>query len=95
MEGCVSDKSRDLAAIALGAVLGGLAGYTLFTERGRRFRRQFEPTLEDFGRELNHFRSTMQKLSGVVNDGWKALNDAVGDQAPPPRYADPHQTSPF
>jgi len=48
----------------------------LFTDRGRRLRRQFEPALEDFSRELMSFRTTVQKASGVASDGWKLLNEA-------------------
>ncbi len=81
----------------VGALVGGFAGYLFFTERGRSLRRQFEPALEDFSRELNSFRATAQKAAGVANEGWKLLNDAlgeVGDQQTP-RYAGARQTSPF
>jgi hypothetical protein len=89
------DNSRAMAATIVGAVLGGLAGYLFFTEHGRRIRRQLEPALEDFSRELMSFRATVQKAAGVANDGWKLLNEALGEQSQRPRYSDPHQTSPF
>lgn len=80
----------------LGAVIGGIAAYLFFTERGRAFRRQLEPALEDLARELNSFRGTVHRATNVANEGWKLLNDALGDRGhEPPRYPDAHQTSPF
>jgi gas vesicle protein len=93
----MDEKSRARTATIVGALIGGFAGYLFFTERGRSLRRQFEPALEDISRELNSFRSTVQKAAGVANEGWKLLNDAlgeVGDQQAP-RYAGARQTSPF
>jgi hypothetical protein len=77
-------------------VIGGMAGYLFFTEHGRRVRRQIEPALDDFARELMSFRTTVQKAAGVANEGWQLLNQALGEGGQqPPRYANPHQTSPF
>ena len=90
------DNSRALGATLVGAVIGGVAGYLFFTEHGRSLRRQIEPALDDFARELMSFRGTVQKAAGVANEGWKLLNDALGDTtANPPRYAGPRQSSPF
>ena len=90
------NNSRAVAATVVGAVIGGVAGYLFFTERGRAIRREFEPALDEFARELMSFRATVQKASGVANEGWKLLNEALGEGSPqPPRYATPHQTSPF
>ena len=50
-----------------------------FTDRGRELRRQLEPALEDFARELNSFRGTVQKAAGVASEGWKLLNEAIGE----------------
>ena len=87
-------KSREMTATLVGAVIGGIAGYLFFTDRGRSIRRQIEPALEDFSRELMSFRATVQKASGVANEGWKLLNDALGESGPSPRFPG-RQTSPF
>jgi hypothetical protein len=80
----------------VGAVLGGLAGYFFFTERGRAVRYSIEPTLDDLHRELVQFRSTMQKLAGVANEGWEMLNETLGSVGRPTRrMPSAHQTSPF
>jgi gas vesicle protein len=84
-----------MAATIVGAVVGGMAGYLFFTEHGRSLRRQIEPALDDFANELMSFRATIRKAAGVATDGWKLLNDALGEgvqQAP--RYPG-GQTSPF
>jgi len=96
VEANVSDNSQTLAATAVGAVLGGLAGYLFFTPRGRRLRSQLEPALDDMMVELNQFRRTAVKASDVLGEGWKLLNQAMrdaGDQDP--RWVKSGQTSPF
>jgi gas vesicle protein len=89
------NNSRALAATLIGAVIGGMAGYLFFTDHGRSLRRQIEPALDDLARELMSFRSTVQKAAGVANEGWRLLNDALGEGGSPPRYAGPRQSSPF
>jgi gas vesicle protein len=90
------DNSRAVAATIVGAVVGGVVGYLFFTEHGRKLRREIEPALDDFAHELMSFRATVQKAAGVANEGWKLLNDALGEGGQqPPRYAGTHQTSPF
>lgn len=89
----MNENSQAVAAMMVGAVIGGAAGYLLFTDRGRAFRRQLEPALEDFARELVHFRSTVTKAAGVANEGWKLLNEALGEREQ--RFPNAHQTSPF
>jgi hypothetical protein len=90
------DKSHVVLATVGGAVVGAIAGYLLFTDRGREMRRQLEPALDDLSRELHSFRSTVQRAAGVADEGWKLLNEALGDAAQQaPRYGASHQTSPF
>ena len=92
----MDENSRAIAVTVAGAVIGGVAGYLLFTERGRVFRRSLEPALEEFARELNSFRATVQKAAGVAGEGWKLLNEAMGEGGSAPRrFPSAHQTSPF
>jgi hypothetical protein len=95
----VTENSRAFVATAVGAVVGGVAGYMLFTERGRTLRRQLEPAVEDLVRELSQFRGTVQRMSGMASEGWRLLNEAIGDggesAARSIRYSNPHQSSPF
>jgi len=88
------DNSRALAATVLGAVVGGVAGYLFFSDRGRSLRRQIDPMIDDFARELTSFRSTVQKASGVASEGWKLLNEALGETDAGARFPG-RQSSPF
>ena len=88
------ENSRVMAATLVGAVFGGVVGYLFFTEHGRSVRRLIEPALDDVSRELMSFRSTIEKATGVASEGWKMLNDALGETAPAARYPG-RQTSPF
>lgn len=92
----MNDTSRTVAATVVGAVIGGMAGYMFFTDRGRTIRRSIEPALDDIMRELNSFRGTIQKAAGVANEGWRLLNDAIGEGGSQARrFPSAHQTSPF
>ena len=55
------NNSRELAATIVGAVIGGIAGYLFFTERGRSVRRQIETALGDLSRELLSFRTRSKR----------------------------------
>ena len=88
------NSSREMWVTLAGAVIGGVAAYLFFTQRGRNVRRQMEPALDDLARELMSFRATVQKASGVASEGWKLVNDALGEPAPAPRFPG-RQTSPF
>jgi gas vesicle protein len=92
--GVVTDKA--VIATVVGAVIGGAAGYLFFTERGRQFRQGLEPALDDIARELNSFRGTVQRAAGVASEGWKLLNDALGEAGTQgQRFPGTHQSSPF
>jgi gas vesicle protein len=89
------DKSREMVATIVGAIIGAVAGYMFFTERGRSVRLQIEPALEDFSRELLGFRNTIQKAAGLANEGWKLLHDTLGKDGYLPGRHPSGQTSPF
>ena len=84
-----------LAATLVGAALGGLAGFLFFTDRGRRVRREIEPALEDFVRELSSLRGTVQRAADVAGESWRLLNDMVREPAQPSHRFPGGQTSPF
>ena len=90
----MNNNSQAIAATVTGAVIGGAVGYLFFTDHGRALRRALEPTLEDLARELSSFRVTVQKAVGVASEGWKVLNEAIGE-GEGSRYPSAHQTAPF
>ena len=92
----MADNSRAIAVTVIGAIIGGAAGYLFFTDHGRGVRRQIEPALDDIARELSSFRGTLQRAAGVASEGWKLLNETLGDVTQPTRrFPTTHQSSPF
>jgi hypothetical protein len=83
-----------MVAASTGAVIGACIGYMFFTDRGRAFRRELEPLLDELADELNNFRATAQKAANVANQGWRLVNETFGPGGAA-RFADPHQTTPF
>jgi hypothetical protein len=53
----VSDRTTILLCALAGAVLGGAAGYLLFTEDGQRLRDDLEPKLTDLVVEFEKARA--------------------------------------
>jgi hypothetical protein len=95
-EAGVTEKQQACVVSCIGAAIGAAVAYMFFTSRGRQLRASLEPALDDIARELNHFRGTVSKAAGVAGEGWKLLNEAIGDtSASTARFVNPHQTSPF
>jgi gas vesicle protein len=90
----VNDRQA-VAATLLGAALGGIAGFLFFSDRGRRLRRQIEPALDDFVRELNSLRGTVQRAADVAGESWRLVTDIVREPAQPSHRYPGGQTSPF
>ena len=74
----MDERSRVLTATVLGALAGGVWGWLYLTENGRRVRSQIEPKLDDFMRELQNVRGTVEKAKTAANEGWRSLNDVTG-----------------
>ena len=89
------NNSQEIVATIVGAVIGGVAGFLFFTERGRRVRRQIGPALEDFSRDVTSVRSMVQEVGGVAHDGWKLVHDMLGEGRTPSARYPGGQTSPF
>ena len=96
VEARMADNSQVLAISVAGAIIGGIAGYLFFTDQGRAARRKWEPALKDLSRELNSLRQAAEAASSMAGEGWKVLNDIVGDVGRQPRrFTGNRQASPF
>jgi gas vesicle protein len=91
----VTEKAQACLVSCIGAAVGAATAYLFFTARGRQLRTRIEPALDDFARELSNFRGTVTRAAGVAGEGWKLLNEALGDSGNAGRITHPHQTSPF
>lgn len=91
----MTERERVCVVTTLGAVAGAITSYLLFTRNGRALREQILPALDELERELSHFRGSVARTAGIATEGWKLLNEAIGDTTPAPRPVNPHQTVPF
>ena len=92
----MSDNSRAMAATVVGAVIGGMAGYMFFTEQRTGIAAAARTGARRLLARAQQLPQHVQKAAGVANEGWKVLNEALGEGGERiPRYPNPHQTSPF
>lgn len=63
----MSDRTPVLLGALAGAVIGGLAGYLLFTERGRQLREDLEPRMRDVLAELGRARVVARDAGDTVS----------------------------
>ena len=75
-----NDNIRIAAASAVGALLGGVAGYLFLTERGRVVRREMGPALEELREELAGFGQSLQGASGIAREGWKFIQELAAEE---------------
>jgi len=78
----VEDRSRVLMSAALGALVGGVAGYLFLTEDGRRLRERLEPGMEDLLREMRHLRSAAEKARLAAIEGVETVKEMRRSVAP-------------
>jgi hypothetical protein len=76
----VDDRGRIAMAIGLGALVGGVAGYFLLTERGRQMRDELEPRLNDVLGEIDKLRTTFESTRTAVSEGWRSFNQLMEQQ---------------
>jgi gas vesicle protein len=76
----VDDRGRIAMAIGLGALVGGVAGYLLFTERGKQMRDELEPRLNDVMGEIDRLRQTFESTRTAVAEGWRSFNQLMEQQ---------------
>jgi gas vesicle protein len=77
----VDDRGRIGLAIGLGALVGGLAGYLLFTERGRELRDQLEPKLQDLLTEIDRLSTTFDRARAAAADGWRSFSQLMQEES--------------
>lgn len=76
----MDDRERIALSIGLGALLGGVAGYLVFTERGRELRESLGPKLDDVMSEVEHLRATFDRARVAVAEGVQSFNQLLNDE---------------
>lgn len=71
----MSEQSRVVMSAIVGAVVGTLAGYLFFTERGRVLRNRIEPAMDDLRQEFGKFQRTFEKVGEMASEGLRVVQD--------------------
>jgi hypothetical protein len=79
----MDDRTRIALGLGIGAALGGFAAFLLFTEKGRSFRSELEPQLEELVGEAQRLTAAFDRTRRAVKDGLATLTpaDATGHAA--------------
>lgn len=64
-----------MAGLAVGAALGAVAAYLIFTERGRRGLHDMDATLEDASGALEKFRTVLRRSDGILREARSVFED--------------------
>jgi gas vesicle protein len=71
----VNEQSRVMASAVIGAVVGAVAGYLFFTDRGRELRDRMDPLVEDLRQEFGRFQRTFEKVGDMASEGMRVVNE--------------------
>jgi gas vesicle protein len=78
----MDDRARVALCVGIGAVVGGVAGYLLVTERGRSVRRGLGPRVQALVDEAQELGVAFERTRRAVADGWKTFNAIVEERQP-------------
>jgi gas vesicle protein len=84
----VSEQSRMMAGAAVGALVGAVAAYLFFTDRGRDMRNRIEPLVDDLRHEFTRFQRTIEKVGDMANEGLRVVNEFNAARESPFRGGD-------
>ncbi len=76
----MNERTRTALAVFAGAAVGGVVGYILFTDQGRRLRQRYEPVVGDIVREMGGVAGTVSVMRVLATEGKR-----VWDQLAPPQ----------
>ena len=71
----MSDSNHVVTSAAVGALVGALAAYFVFTAQGRTALARVDPTLDDLSQALQEFRRALRRADGVVQEARGAVDD--------------------
>ena len=74
-----SDAVRIGTASAIGAIVGGLVGYALLTERGRSTMQSLAPAIDGVRDELVTLARSLDSARGSARDGLQWLNELMSE----------------
>ena len=74
----MDDRARIALGMGIGAAVGGFVGFLLFTDRGRSFRQELDPQLEEFFGEAQRLTTAFDRTRKAVKDGLATLKTEAG-----------------
>ena len=83
----MKDRFPVVVGAAVGAIIGGAAGYFFFTHRGRELRDQIDPAIAHARRELTRVQGTISTAAQLATDGLRLVQNfsKKGTHPDPPR----------
>jgi hypothetical protein len=88
-----TERSKVIAAAALGTALGAAVGFLFLTDAGARFRLQLEPRLDDVIDEVRRLRHTIEKARLATSESWRSLSELIGEPPSGSRWEGGRRTS--
>jgi hypothetical protein len=76
----MDDRARITLSMGIGAAVGGFVGFLLFTDRGRSFRKELEPQLEEFFGEAQRLTAAFDRTRKAVKDGLASMSPEGGSR---------------
>lgn len=73
----MEDRGRIVWATLIGAAVGAVVGYLVFTERGQQFRRQLHPQIEGLLDEALKVQGTVERMRTAAMDTWQSVSGAL------------------
>jgi hypothetical protein len=83
----MDERTRIYFSSLAGAAIGAIVGFVMFTDRGRQFREQFEPRLDQLLGSLQGLQSSVHKARTVANESWQSVQQIL-DEVPRGTRAD-------
>ncbi len=71
----MTESSRILIGVSIGACLGGVAAHLFFTSRGRQRLAQLNPRLDELSHDLKEVRRAIGSASDAVHEARGVMED--------------------
>jgi hypothetical protein len=75
----MTDRGRVAIFVLAGAVIGGFAGFLLFTDKGRRARAQLAPHLDELSKEVRNLGELALRVRDAAMQGRRQVETLLGE----------------
>lgn len=78
----MNERTAVIAGSIAGAVAGVAVAYLFFTDRGRAFRHDIEPTIDRLKDDFARFRHSVEKFGAMASEGARAFQEFSAGRSP-------------